>query len=56
LHELPLEAMKIVEPRITAEALALLTPEASVASRVSEGGAAPVRAAAEAAAWKERLA
>jgi argininosuccinate lyase len=56
LHALPLEAMKAVEPRITAEALALLTPAASVASRISEGGTAPVRVAAEVAAWKERLA
>jgi argininosuccinate lyase len=56
LHALPLEAMKAVEPRITADALALLTPAASVASRKSEGGTAPVRVAEQVAAWKERLA
>jgi argininosuccinate lyase len=56
LHELPVEAMKAIEPRITEEALALLTPEASAASRVSEGGTAPERVREQAAAWKERLA
>jgi argininosuccinate lyase len=55
LHALPLEAMKAIEPRITKEALALLSPEASTASRVSEGGTAPARVREQAAAWKERL-
>jgi argininosuccinate lyase len=55
LHALPLEAMKAVEPAITADALALLTPEASVASRTSEGGTAPLRVKEQAKAWKERL-
>jgi argininosuccinate lyase len=56
LHALPLKAMKAIEPRITEDALALLTPEASAASRVSEGGTAPARVREQAAAWKERLA
>jgi argininosuccinate lyase len=55
LHALPLEAMKAIEPRITADALSRLTPEASVASRASEGGTAPARVAEQTAAWKERL-
>ena len=55
LHALPLEAMKAVEPRISADVLARLSPEASVASRASEGGTAPARVAEQAAAWKERL-
>jgi argininosuccinate lyase len=43
LHELPLEQMQGVEPRITAEVLSVLTLEASVNSRQSLGGTAPVR-------------
>jgi argininosuccinate lyase len=55
LHALPLEAMKKVEPRLTEDALSALSPEASAASRVSEGGTAPVRVREQVAAWKERL-
>ncbi|MEX2648065.1 MAG: argininosuccinate lyase [Alphaproteobacteria bacterium] len=51
LADLPLEAMRAIEPTITEAARAVLGVEASVASRTSEGGTAPTlvaRAAAEA--------
>jgi len=55
LHELPLEAMQEVEPRITAEALKVLSVEASVKSRTSFGGTAPKNVLAQAKAWLKRL-
>jgi argininosuccinate lyase len=55
LHELPLQAMQIVEPRITAEALKVLSVEASVKSRTSYGGTAPKNVVAQAKAWLKRL-
>jgi argininosuccinate lyase len=48
--------MRQVEPRITADIYAVLTVEASVASRVSYGGTAPGNVAAQAEAWKTSLA
>src|SRR5258707_1879166 len=39
LHELPLKEMQAIEPKITAEALEVLSVEASVKSRTSYGGA-----------------
>jgi len=49
LHRLPLDAMRKVEPRITAEAIGGLSVVRSVASRTSYGGTAPknVRSAAK---------
>jgi argininosuccinate lyase len=55
LHELPLQAMQEVEPRITKDALAVLSVEASVKSRTSFGGTAPKNVAAQAKAWLKRL-
>ena len=55
LHELPLQAMQEVEPRITREALGVLSVEASVKSRTSFGGTAPKNVAAQAKAWLKRL-
>ena len=55
LHELPLKAMQAVEPKITAEALAVLSVEASVKSRTSYGGTAPRNVLAQAKAWLKRL-
>src|SRR5215213_5565112 len=55
LHELPLKAMQEVEPKITAEALRVLSVEASVKSRTSYGGTAPKNVAAQAKAWLKRL-
>jgi argininosuccinate lyase len=55
LHELPLHAMQEVEPKITAEALGVLSVEASVKSRTSYGGTAPKNVLAQARAWLKRL-
>ena len=55
LHELPLQAMQSIEPRITAEALKVLSVEASVKSRTSYGGTAPKNVVAQAKAWLKRL-
>ena len=55
LHELPLPEMQAIEPNITAEALAALSVEASVKSRVSYGGTAPKNVRAQANAWLKRL-
>src|SRR4030095_1823287 len=41
LHELPLKAMQEVEPKITADALKVLSVDSSVKSRTSFGGTAP---------------
>ena len=55
LHALPLKAMQEVEPRITGEALKVLSVESSVKSRTSYGGTAPKNVAAQAKAWLRRL-
>jgi argininosuccinate lyase len=55
LHELPLQAMQEVEPKITAEALGVLSVESSVKSRTSFGGTAPKNVAAQAKGWLKRL-
>jgi len=55
LAGLPLAEMQAVEPRITAEVFSVLTVDASVASRTSYGGTAPVNVAREAALWLAAL-
>jgi argininosuccinate lyase len=55
LHALPLKAMQAIEPKITKEALAVLSVEASVKSRTSFGGTAPKNVTAQAKAWLKRL-
>ncbi|MBV9560217.1 MAG: argininosuccinate lyase [Bradyrhizobium sp.] len=55
LHQLSLQAMQEIEPRITAEALRVLSVEASVQSRTSFGGTAPDNVASQAQAWAKRL-
>jgi argininosuccinate lyase len=55
LHELPLRDMQAIEPKITAEALSVLSVEASVKSRTSYGGTAPKNVLAQAKAWLKRL-
>jgi argininosuccinate lyase len=55
LAALPLFELNALEPRVTADVVDVLTPEASVASRTSFGGAAPDRVRAEIARWKEIL-
>ena len=55
LTDLPLATFQSIEPRITDKVFAVLTVEASVASRQSYGGTAPVRVREQVAAWKEKL-
>jgi len=55
LEELPLEAMKAVEPRITARVYSVLRVENSVKSRVSYGGTAPQNVRKMARGWIKRL-
>ncbi|HVI98205.1 MAG TPA: argininosuccinate lyase [Sphingomonas sp.] len=43
LHELPLDALTAIDPRIDARVYDVLSVDASVASRTSHGGTAPVR-------------
>ena len=50
-----MKAMQAVEPKITKEALAVLSVESSVKSRVSYGGTAPKNVQAQAKAWLKRL-
>jgi argininosuccinate lyase len=55
LDALPLAAMQEIEPRITKDALRVLSVERSVASRTSLGGTAPKNVAAQAKRWLGRL-
>jgi argininosuccinate lyase len=55
LDKLSLSAMQAVEPRITADVFSVLSPENSVASRVSHGGTAPQNVAKIAASWRKLL-
>jgi argininosuccinate lyase len=55
LDALPLATMQVVEPRITAEALAVLSVQSSVASRTSFGGTAPKNVREQVEAWRKRL-
>lgn len=55
LADLPLADLQAIEPRITEEVYAVLSIEASVAARTSQGGAAPVRVREAVAAAKERF-
>jgi argininosuccinate lyase len=55
LHELPLQAMQEVEPKISADALKVLSVESSVKSRTSYGGTAPRNVLSQAKAWAKRL-
>ena len=56
LAELTLEEMQAEEPGITAAIFNVLTVDASVASRISQGGTAPALVAAQARRWQEALA
>jgi argininosuccinate lyase len=55
LDKLSLAAMQAVEPRITKDIFAVLSPESSVKSRVSYGGTAPQNVRKMARAWIKRL-
>ena len=56
LEDFPLEAMQAVHPKITKAVYGVLSVEASVASRVSQGGTAPKNVRAAARVWIDRLA
>ncbi len=55
LPNLPLAELKTLEPRIGEGVYGVLTPEASVASRVSYGGTAPDQVRTQIQRWKELL-
>jgi argininosuccinate lyase len=55
LSDLPLIEFQAIEPGITPAVYAVLSPAASVASRMSYGGAAPAQVRAQIERWKERL-
>ena len=55
LEKLPLEVLKSVEPRLTADVFAVLGVERSVKSRTSYGGTAPANVRREAKGWLKRL-
>ena len=55
LGAMPLAELQAIEPRIDAEVFRVLSPEASVASRVSYGGTAPDQVRLQVQRWKERL-
>jgi argininosuccinate lyase len=56
LHELPLDKMRAIEPRITRDVFAVLSAENSVKSRVSYGGTSPKNVRREASRWLKVLA
>jgi argininosuccinate lyase len=55
LPSLPLSELQALDARITEDVYAVLTPEASTASRRSYGGAAPDQVRAQVKRWKELL-
>jgi argininosuccinate lyase len=56
LAALPLQEFQAIDPRITADAVAALTVEQSVASRNSYGGTAPARVRKQIERWQAELA
>jgi len=55
LDKLPLAEMQVIEPGITAEVFKVLSPEASVHSRMSLGGTAPARVKEQLHFWRGLL-
>ncbi len=55
LNDLPLSEMQAIEPRLTQGVFDVLSPAASVASRISYGGTAPANVRRMAQEWQERL-
>jgi argininosuccinate lyase len=55
LEALPLAELKKIEPKLSKDVYKVLSLEASVGTRVSEGGTAPVRVAEQIAHWQARL-
>jgi argininosuccinate lyase len=56
LHELTLDKMRAIEPRITKDVFAVLSVDNSVKSRVSYGGTSPKNVRREASRWLKELA
>jgi len=56
LHDLPLHAMQVIEPRITQDVYEVLSADNSVKSRISYGGTAPKNVRREANRWLKALA
>jgi argininosuccinate lyase len=56
LHDLTLDKMRAIEPRITKDVFAVLSVDNSVKSRVSYGGTAPKNVRREASRWLKALA
>jgi argininosuccinate lyase len=52
LADMPLEALREIEPRITGDVYSVLTPAASAASRTSWGGTAPAEVRRQVERWK----
>jgi len=55
LEKLPLADMQAVEPGITSEIVTVLSLQASLNSRTSFGGTAPVRVREQVSFWQEKL-
>ena len=55
LADLSLKELQSIEPSVTADVYTVLSPEASVASRTSYGGTAPIRVAEQIKRWKAIL-
>jgi argininosuccinate lyase len=55
LVDLPLDTLQAIDSRIDARVYDVLSVEASVNSRTSHGGTAPVRVREQVSGWKERL-
>ena len=55
LEKLPLDEFKKLDPAITQGIYSVLSLDASVSARASEGGTAPARVREQVQAWKERL-
>ena len=55
LDDLSLKELQSIEPSVTADVYSVLSPGASVASRTSYGGTAPIRVAEQIKRWKAIL-
>ena len=55
LSSLSIKELQAIEPRITEDVYTVLTPKASVASRISYGGTAPIRVADQIERWRAIL-
>ena len=56
LADMPLKELQAIEPRISEAVYDVLSPAASVSSRLSYGGTAPLRVHEQIERWKDRLA